>query len=83
MNIKTKKQNSDGIVRLETSGTIKEILIKEDLLKEKETKIEVCFRGKNSSGIVEFSPREMENLIQDIAPKLELIKNVKVKKFQK
>jgi len=36
MKIKAKKHNPDGLVRLETSGQIKEVLINEDLLKPKD-----------------------------------------------
>lgn len=83
MNIKTKKKNADGIVRLETSGEIKEVLFKEDFLKPKEAGIAICFRGKDSSGIIEMSPREMEAIIHDFTGKMDLLKGAKVMKFEK
>ena len=83
MIIKTKKQNEDGIVRLETSGEIKEVIINEDFLNPKSACIAICFRGKNSSGIVEMSPNEIESLYKRISPKLNLLKGVKVMKFDK
>jgi len=52
MKIKTKKRNPNGVVRLETSGEIKEVIINKDFLNPKEVSIELCFRGKDSSGIV-------------------------------
>ena len=83
MKIKTKKQNSDGIVRLETSGEIKEVRIKEDFLNPKDASITLCFRGKNSSGIVELTPKEVEFLNKQLSQKMHLLGNVKVMKFKK
>ena len=83
MDIKIKKKNSDGVVKLETSGNIKEILINEDFLHADDSSIAVCFRGKDSSGIVEFTPEEIESLYKEIVPKLHLIKNVKLFRYRK
>ena len=83
MNIKTKKRNSDGLVRLETSGSVKEILVKSDFLKPKDAKIAVCFKGKNSSGIVEFTKKELEEIYEEVGSKTRFIDNVKVMKFDK
>ena len=49
MDIKVKKENSDGLVRLETSCKLNEIMIKEDLLNPSKELIQLCFLGKNSS----------------------------------
>ncbi len=76
MNIKIKKANNDGIVRLETSGNIKEISINETFSLAKET-ISVCFRGKNSSGIIELTPSEIENMYFSIKGKTNLVKGFK------
>jgi len=83
MKIKTKKENLDGIVRLETSGELKEIIINEDFMHPNDASIALCFRGKNSSGIVELTPKEIEAINKEIAPKLHLLKNIKVLKFEK
>jgi len=83
MNIKIKKENADGIVRLESSGKIKEILIKEDILHPKNAQIELCFMGKNSSGIIELSPKEIEIAYKETVKRLHLLGNVKVMKFEK
>lgn len=83
MKIKVKKQNSDRIVRLETSGQVKEVLLKEDFLKSQDASVHICFRGKDSSGIVEFSPQEIKALYQEIMPKLKVLEGVKVMKFEK
>jgi len=83
MKIKTRKTNQDGIVKLETSGEIKEILINEDFLDSKNASVAICFKGKNSSGILELTSKEIEIINKEISPKLHLIKDVKVLKFQK
>ncbi|MBU4070481.1 MAG: hypothetical protein KJ646_05865 [Nanoarchaeota archaeon] len=83
MNIKTKKQNPDGIVRLETSGELKEIIINEDFLNPNDASIALCFRGKNSSGIVELTPNEIQILSKKLIPKMHLLKDIKVMKFKK
>lgn len=83
MNIKVRKQNVDGIVRLETSGQLKEVIINEDFLHSNNASIALCFKGKNSSGIVQLSRREMEHLSKEIAPNMHMLKDVKVLKFKK
>ena len=83
MKIKTKKQNEDGIVRLETAGEIKEVIINEDFLNPKSVSVAICFRGKNSSGIIEMTPEEIESFYQNVAPKMNLLKASKVMKFKK
>jgi len=83
MKLRTKKENQDGMVRLETSGEIKEIIINEDLLNTKDASINVCFKGKNSSGIIEFTRKEMAILQKEFGNKKQLFNNVKVMKFNK
>ena len=83
MEVKVKKQNSDGIVRLETSGEFKEILLNEDFMKPKDAKISLCFRGRNSSGIVDFSIEEAEEISEEIIKRLEVVKGAKVLRFKK
>lgn len=83
MKVKTKKQNADGVVRLETSGAVKEVLINEDFLYPKDASVSVCFRGKHSSGIVEFSVDEIEELYKNVYQKMHLLGNIKIMKFKK
>ena len=83
MKIKLKKQNSDGIARVESEGKIKEIVINEDFLHPNRASIAICFRGKSSSGILELTPQEIEIINERIVPKLHLLKGVKVMKFRK
>ena len=83
MKIRTKKQDQYGVVRLETSGEIKEVIISEDFLNPKEASVSLCFRGKNSSGIIELSPEEIKFINKQISPKMNLLGKVKVMKFKK
>lgn len=83
MEIKVKKENQGGIVRLETSGILKEILIKEDIINPKKARIELCFRGENSSGIIELSPKEIEETYNESVKRLHLLKDGKIMKFER
>ena len=58
MKVKVKKRNKDGVVRLESSGVIREIMINEDFLRPKGAYVSVCFKGKESSGIIDLSVKE-------------------------
>ncbi|NOZ81163.1 MAG: hypothetical protein GXP63_05835 [DPANN group archaeon] len=77
MQIKIRKQNQDGIVRMETSGEVKEILINEDILHPNKESISICFRGKSSSGIIDMTPAEIEQLYQTVRSRMHLIKAFK------
>jgi len=78
MQIMVKKKNPDGLVRLETWGEIRDILINEDFLHPDKESVSVCFRGKSSSGIVDFSPKEIEHIYSISRKRTGLIKGVKI-----
>jgi hypothetical protein len=78
MKIKVKKVNKDGLVRLETSGEIKDVLINEDFLSPNDETIALCFRGENSSGIVELRTKEFEEVYKQIRKRIHLIKGIKI-----
>ena len=77
MKLKIKKENKDGHVRLETAGDVKEILINEDMLHPDDESISICFRGANTSGIVDFTPEEIEKLYDSVRSRIHLIKGFK------
>ena len=83
MRIKIKKRHSRGIIRVEGSGEIKEVAIKEDLLQPVKEVVHLFFRGAHSSGIVELTSEEVDMLVKRIHPKTNLSKNVKFLKFEK
>ena len=78
MKAKIKKINSDGIVKLETSGDIREIWINEELLHPDDESISLGFRGKDSSGIIELTTKEFEKINSDLKKKIHLIKGFKI-----
>ena len=77
MKLKIRKTNKDGIVRLESGGEIKEVLINEDILNPGQESISVCFRGENSSGIIDLTPQEIDKLMNTVRGRLHLIKSIK------
>lgn len=77
MKLKLRKSNKDGIIRVESGGNIKEVIINEDLLHPNNESISVCFMGKDSSGIVDFTPSEIENLYNSVQKRMHLIKGFK------
>ena len=76
MIVKVKKRNKDGLVRLETKGDIKEVLVNEDFKPSNES-VSVCFKGTTSSGIVELSTNELEKLYKSVKDYLHLVKGAK------
>lgn len=83
MQVKVKKKNKDGLVRLETSGEIKEFIQKEDFLDLENSNLLVCFRGKDSSGIIELEERDIEMLHQEIQRRKQLSNQSKIMRFEK
>jgi hypothetical protein len=83
MRVKVKKEDLDGIARIESKGEIKEILINEDLNNPKLESIAICFMGSSSSGIIEFSPAELEHLYKNVKQRMHLIKGFKSFKVEK
>ncbi|MFW6014627.1 MAG: hypothetical protein ACOCZQ_00495 [Nanoarchaeota archaeon] len=77
MDVKVKKSNKDGLVRLESSGSIREVRINEDFLHPDNESVSVCFMGKNSSGIVSFTPQEIENIYKQVRNKTHLVQGFK------
>ena len=75
MQIKLRIKNKDGIVRVENSTQIKEIMINEDLLHPTQETIAIGFRNQDSSGIIEFSVDEFEAFYKAVKNKIHLIKS--------
>ncbi len=78
MQLKVKKQNLDGEVRLETRGKISEIRIREDFMRPGKEVIELCFRGGQSSGIVSLGAKEFETIANEIGSRVRLVKSIKI-----
>jgi hypothetical protein len=76
MQIKLRKLNQDGVVKVETSGQIQEVLINEDIFHPDQESISLCFRGKNSSGIIDITPAEFDKLYETVKSRMHLIKGL-------
>jgi len=77
MNIKFKRATLGGFKKTIIKGDIKEIDINEDLFHPDKEKIRVCFRGASTSGIIELSTKEAEELMESIKGRVHLIKDIK------
>lgn len=77
MQVRVRKTNPDGQVRLESSGEVIEVLINEDIMHPKKETVSVCFRGRNSSGIIDFTPKELEKLYASARGRMHLVRSVK------
>ena len=83
MIVKTKKRHKAGIVRVQAEGQIKEVLINENLMDVNKRLISICFRGRESSGIVELSENEADDLSKTLGSLAKLVKSTKILKSAK
>ncbi len=78
MHIKVRKQNADGEMRLAVRAGVKEVRIKEDFARPRREIVEICFRGQNTSGIIEMPVREFESVAQGVKVRSHLVKSVHI-----
>ena len=78
MKIKVKKLEHGEVKRVESRASINEVLSSYDILNPESAVIQVCFRGLNSSGILELSAHEAEKLSKSLAPLIKLKKKTKI-----
>ncbi|MBS3072471.1 hypothetical protein J4477_01395 [Candidatus Pacearchaeota archaeon] len=83
MKIRVKKIKDGSVSRVEGGGEIKEILINENFLEPNNEAISLCFRGVNSSGIIEISLKELNEIHKALKEKKHLIKGFKIMKFDR
>ncbi len=77
MQIKLKKQDGESMIRVESNGDIKEVLIHEDLMHPEAEGVSLCFRGKTTSGIIELSTKEVDMIVKAAKRNLHLVKDIK------
>jgi len=80
MKTQVKKREEGDISRIEASGEVKEILINKDFFNPKKFSVSLCFRGDNTSGIVELSFDEVERLKKELAPKKVYVRKKRAKR---
>lgn len=78
MNLKLKYPSESGIIRLENSVYIKEVMVQEDFLHPGKERISIGFMNKNSSGLIEFNFEEFDRLMKSAKDKINLVKKVKI-----
>ena len=78
MEIKVKKETADGVVRLQVSGKLKEVIIAEDFMQPSAERVQLCFAGTHSSGIVELSVKELEDVYKNIKDYVHVVKRRKI-----
>jgi predicted AlkP superfamily phosphohydrolase/phosphomutase len=66
-----------GYSKIENNAEIKEIMINEDFLHPSNESIAIGFRNKDSSGLIELTVEEFEQLSQEVTKKIHLIKGFK------
>lgn len=69
--------------RLETSGEIRDVLINQDFMEPKKVSVSLCFRGKESSGIIDLYPEEIELINKEVSARKKLFKRAKIIRFRK
>lgn len=83
MIVRSKRNDKGNIKKILSGGEIKEITIKEDLFDKDKTKIEVCYMGMKSSGIIEFEKKEIEEIYKKVSGELRRIPKARIVKFKK
>lgn len=83
MRVKTKKRFNGRVVKIQGAGDIKEVLINADMIEPDKRIIAICFRGRESSGIVELSEEEAEDLGKTLSAQAKLVRAAKVLKDYK
>lgn len=78
MKIKVKKLHNGRLIKLESGGEIREVLIHSDMFDKEKGKISICFRGSKNSGIVELTEKEANDLYRTLGSKIDLIKEIKI-----
>lgn len=84
MKIRVKKQEFDeSVLRIQGEGEVKEIFVSEDFVHPEKELISLCFRGHNTSGIVEISLKDLDAIHNALKEKKHVFKGVKILKFDK
>jgi len=69
MQVKFKKSNNDGIIRIESKTQIRDVLINSDAIDSKKEAIAIAFKGTNDSGFIELSRDEINFILRKLNQK--------------
>jgi hypothetical protein len=78
MRIRLKLINEAGEERIDHKTTIREVMINEDFINPKNESIALGIRNKQSSGIIEFTIAEVEQLFKEVNSKMHLLKTFNI-----
>jgi hypothetical protein len=77
MRIRIKERGFLGTKRSDHKIDIDDVMIKEDILNPKKSQINILFRGRDSSGIINMNEEEAKRLISTLKPLTDLVKESK------
>jgi hypothetical protein len=75
MKIKLKKENSEGVIRVESKTIIKDVLINSEAIDMNKESIAIAFKSNNDSGFIELSKAEINFLFKKLNENKHLVKN--------
>jgi len=78
MRVRLKLVNEGGEERIDHKTIVREIMINEDFINPKNESIAIGFRNKHSSGIIEFSITEVEQLFKEVNNKIHILKTFNI-----
>jgi hypothetical protein len=78
MQLKLKIREDDTQLKFETQTSIKEIMVNVDVFHPDAETIALAFKRDNTSGILELSAREFDDIFKAVKSKLHLIKGSKI-----
>ena len=73
MQIKLKKQTSDGMIKIENKTIIKDVLINPEAVDSNKESIAIAFKSVNDSGFVELTRNEINFLFKKLNAKKHLL----------
>jgi hypothetical protein len=77
MQIKVKSIHGKHVARMEVEGDIKEVMISEDLFSTSKEGITIGFAQGPVSGLLTFSQKEFDSLVEHVRKNTHLIKGIK------
>ncbi len=81
MQVRLKRRGAWGAQRINSLAKIDNVIIKENLMAPEKENVAIFFRGRDSSGIINFSREEANSFIDSVRNRLELVKRMDVKEM--
>ena len=78
MQIRLRIKNKDGIMRVENATKMQEVMVNEDMLHPEQESIALGFKNQDSSGIIEFTVSEFEEIYRAVKSKAHILTSNKI-----